>query len=159
MLTPKQDLLARSLLAVTAKTGQFQKDFGVSGAGYVEEHGNILRVRGMSCKNCVLFRGPNSCMVVRGKISDGGLCRLYVIPEAKLALAQPLPAPTACPQPGSAANVQLSAHAPDVVLTSGEGQSSATVIGTATLPPPAADVAPLAAHPPERPSPIPTRRR
>ena len=136
MLTPKQDLLARSILAVTAKTGQFQKDFGVSGVGYVEENGNILRVRGMSCKNCVFFRTPNTCMVVRGKISDGGLCRLYVIPEAKLALAQPLQAPTACPQPSSAANVQLSAHAFDV-------------------PAPAPDPTPLVPEPVSTPAPAP----
>lgn len=154
MLTPKQDLLARSLLAVTAKTGQFQKDFGVSGSGYVEESGNILRVRGMSCKNCVLFRGPNACMVVRGKISDGGLCRLYVIPESKLTLAQPLPAPTACPQPGSAANVQLSAHATDVVPAPTPTISDSALPETAPIESP-----PMAAHPSERPSPIPTRRR
>lgn len=83
-LSARQDLLARSLLAVVAKVGPFSKDPGSEGAGYVPASQNAGARFGFRCEGCVFFRAPKACMVVKGVVDRAGVCRLYVIPQEKL---------------------------------------------------------------------------
>lgn len=82
--TARQDLLIRSLLAITAKLGQFSRDAGSEGAGYVVAQANYGAPIGFKCEHCAFFRAPKSCMIMKGPVERGGVCRLYVIPQAKL---------------------------------------------------------------------------
>lgn len=84
MLPPRYDLLARSLVAITAKTGQFPRDGSVEGADYKPSGMNPRLQEGISCSNCVFFRSPTSCIIVRGKVDSSGICRFYVIPPEKV---------------------------------------------------------------------------
>ena len=84
MLPPRYDLLARSLVALTAKTGQFPRDSSVEGADYKPSGMNPRLPEGISCSNCVFFRAPTSCIIVRGKVDSSGICRFYVIPPEKV---------------------------------------------------------------------------
>lgn len=83
-VTARQDLMIRSLLAITAKLGQFSRDAGSEGAGYVEAAKNTGAPTGFKCENCVFFRAPKGCAIVKGDVERSGVCRLYVIPQDKL---------------------------------------------------------------------------
>lgn len=83
-LSARQDLLVRALLAVTAKMGQFSRDAGSEGAGYVVASANYGAPQGFRCENCAFFRGPKACLVVKGIVDRGGICRFYVIPQDRL---------------------------------------------------------------------------
>lgn len=80
----RQDLLIRSLLAITAKMGPFARDAGSEGAGYVDASLNTGAPKGFKCENCAFFRAPKACAIVRGNIERGGVCRLYVIQQERL---------------------------------------------------------------------------
>ena len=82
--TARQDLLIRSLLAITAKVGQFTRDAGSEGAGYVEAAKNTGAGTGFRCENCAFFRAPKGCVIMRGPVERLGVCRLYVIPQERL---------------------------------------------------------------------------
>ena len=82
--TARQDLMLRSLLAITAKVGQFTRDAGSEGAGYVEASKNTGAPTGFRCENCAFFRGPKACVIMRGPVERSGVCRLYVIPQERL---------------------------------------------------------------------------
>lgn len=83
-LTARQDLMVRSQLAIAAKVGAWAKDAGSEGAAYVSSTVNPNGSAGLKCANCVFFRAPGGCNIVRGTVERGGLCRLYVIPQDKL---------------------------------------------------------------------------
>jgi hypothetical protein len=82
--TARQDLMIRSLLAITAKVGQFTRDAGSEGAGYVDAAKNTGAPTGFRCDNCAFFRAPKGCVIMRGPVERAGVCRLYVIPQDKL---------------------------------------------------------------------------
>lgn len=83
--TARQDLMIRSLLAITAKLGPFSRDAGSEGAGYVAADKNTGAGTGFKCENCAFFRIPKGCSIMSGPVERGGVCRLYVIPQDKLA--------------------------------------------------------------------------
>lgn len=93
--TARQDLLIRSLLAITAKLGQFSRDAGSEGAGYVLAQANYGAPVGFRCENCAFFRAPKSCMIMKGPVERGGVCRLYVVPQDKLVQKPPPQKPPA----------------------------------------------------------------
>ena len=84
MLSAKFDYIARSLQAVTAKLGQFPSDNTVEGAAYVGPAENVNKTKGQMCRNCVFFRAPYACTIVRAKIDQEGLCRFNIIPPDKV---------------------------------------------------------------------------
>ena len=86
MLSAKFDYIARSLQAVTAKLGQFPSDNTVEGAAYVGPAENVNKTKGQMCRNCVFFRAPYACTIVRAKIDQEGLCRFNIIPPEKVAV-------------------------------------------------------------------------
>lgn len=90
--TARQDLLIRSLLAITAKVGQFTRDAGSEGAGYVTASLNYGAPVGFKCENCAFFRAPKSCVIMKGAVERAGVCRLYVIQQDKLKKSPSTPA-------------------------------------------------------------------
>jgi len=82
--TARQDLLIRSLLAITAKLGQFTRDAGSEGAGYVPASANYGAKVGFKCENCAFFRAPKACTIMKGTVERDGVCRLYVIQQERL---------------------------------------------------------------------------
>ena len=76
MLSAKFDYIARSLQAVTAKLGQIPPDNTV----------DVNKTKGQMCRNCVFFRAPYACTIVRAKIDQEGLCRFNIIPPEKVAV-------------------------------------------------------------------------
>ena len=84
MLSAKFDYIARSLQAVTAKLGQIPPDNTVEGAAYVGPAENVNKTKGQMCRNCVFFRAPYACTIVRAKIDQEGLCRFNIIPPDKV---------------------------------------------------------------------------
>lgn len=84
MLSAKFDYIARSLQAVTAKLGQLPPDNTVEGAAYVGPAENALKAKGQMCRNCVFFRAPYACTIVRAKIDQEGICRFNIIPPEKV---------------------------------------------------------------------------
>jgi hypothetical protein len=88
-LTPRQDLMVRSQLAVAAKLGPWAKDAGSEGAAYVSATVNPNGSAGLKCENCLFFRAPAGCNIVKGQIDRGGVCRLYVIPQDKMGPKKP----------------------------------------------------------------------
>ena len=82
--TARQDLMIRSYLAIVAKVGPFTRDAGSEGAGYVEAKANYGAPIGFRCENCAFFRAPKGCMIMRGEVERGGVCRLYVIQQDRL---------------------------------------------------------------------------
>jgi hypothetical protein len=84
MLSAKFDYIARSLQAVTAKLGQIPPDNTVEGASYVGPAENVNKSKGQMCRNCVFFRAPYACTIVRAKIDQEGLCRFNIIPPEKV---------------------------------------------------------------------------
>lgn len=83
--TARQNLMIRAFLAIVAKTGAFAKDAGSEGAGYFPASQNTGAANGFKCENCAFFRTPNKCSIVKGAVERRGVCRLYVIPQERLA--------------------------------------------------------------------------
>ena len=93
--------MVRSFLAIATKIGPWGKDTGSEGAAYVSSSVNPNGSAGLKCENCVFFRAPTACNIVRGQIDRGGICRLYVIPQDKLGPKKPAKteAVSAAPRP------------------------------------------------------------
>lgn len=88
-LSARQNLLARSYLAIVAKLGPWPKDATNEGAYYIESSLNGAKDKGVACKNCVFWKSPNKCAIVRGSIEANAICRLSIIDPERVK-AQPL---------------------------------------------------------------------
>lgn len=60
---------------------------GADGAHYMMD--NPFAESGMACRNCVFFNPEGSCDVVDGQIDENAVCKLWIIPEEKLAEKPP----------------------------------------------------------------------
>jgi hypothetical protein len=85
MYSARQNLLIRSLLAISSKLGQWSRTADSEGAAYVEEALNAAKAGGFACRNCAFWKAPNGCAIVKGPVQPQGLCRFHVIPAARLA--------------------------------------------------------------------------
>ena len=83
-LSSRQNLLARSYLAIAAKLGAWSKDKSNEGAYYIEASLNGAKDKGVVCANCVFWKTPNRCAIVKGGIERDGICKLNVIPAERL---------------------------------------------------------------------------
>jgi hypothetical protein len=82
----RQTSFMQSLLQINQSLGQWDQGFGADGAHYVFQGDNPFKDIGIACHNCVFFRGPASCEIVRGIIQHDGLCSLRIIPEGSITL-------------------------------------------------------------------------
>ena len=55
-------------------------------AHYMGEDDNPFQDQGMNCANCVFFKGGGGCEIVEGQVEAMGLCKLWVIPEDRIAV-------------------------------------------------------------------------
>jgi hypothetical protein len=83
-LSARQNLLARSYLAIAAKLGAWSKDKTNEGAYYIEASLNGAKDKGAVCANCVFWKAPSKCAIVKGTIERDGICKLNVIPDDRL---------------------------------------------------------------------------
>lgn len=79
--------LYEAIEKVAEENGQWPQD-GVDGAHYMAK--SPFANAGMKCVNCVFWNSGGSCDVVQGEIAEGGLCKLWIIPEEKLSMEDPL---------------------------------------------------------------------
>jgi HK97 family phage prohead protease len=63
---------------------------GPDGSHYMKR--SPFQGQGMMCSNCVFFNEGGSCDVVEGQIEEKGLCKLWIIPEEKLSMEDPISA-------------------------------------------------------------------
>jgi hypothetical protein len=75
-------LIAGLPLALAATTGiaAAADDSGGSKAQF--KYVDVSKEKGKNCAGCALFKAPNGCSVVKGKISPKGYCIAYA-PKAK----------------------------------------------------------------------------
>ena len=84
----RQNLMIRSSLLIAQKLGPWDKGIGGDGAHYMSPAQNGFRSAGMVCHNCAFWNAAaQSCAVVAGKVEPEGLCKLWVIDEARLGVS------------------------------------------------------------------------
>jgi len=71
-----------------AQDGEMWPQDGPDGAHYMKK--SPFAGQGMKCANCVFFNSGGSCDVVSGEIEEEGVCKLWIIPEEKLSIEDPL---------------------------------------------------------------------
>jgi hypothetical protein len=76
----RAQVVAYKLIAGTA--GQWERGIDNEGAHYIEKHS--FRDEGIVCANCVFYKGPRACEIVKGEIDPMGICKLWVIPDMYL---------------------------------------------------------------------------
>ena len=85
-LAERQEAHAEVLLDIADEFGKFDKTAGPDGAHYFDAENNPFGDEGLACGNCVFFiEGDDdvgACELVDGDIEAGGLCKMWVIPEA-----------------------------------------------------------------------------
>lgn len=86
-ISERQIAMYENYEAIVEMYGVFDKGIGANGAHYIEAEGNPFAEQGMACGNCV-FYAANACEIVEGDIEAGGLCKLWIIPESALIVAE-----------------------------------------------------------------------
>lgn len=88
-LSPANFALYEAIEQIAVENGPWPQE-GADGAHYMTD--NPFAERGVKCQNCVFWNEGGSCDVVDGEIEPEAVCKLWVIPEEKLA-AKPEPPP------------------------------------------------------------------
>ena len=81
--------LYESLEKIAEENGQWPQG-GPAGAHYMKR--SMFADQGMACMNCVFWNSEGNCDIVEGQIEEKGLCKLWIIPEEKLKIEDPLAA-------------------------------------------------------------------
>lgn len=84
MFNARQNLMIRSSLLISAKLGPWDKGIGADGAHYMSSAQNVFQASGMICRNCAFWREGGGCAIVAGHVEAEGLCKLWVIDEARV---------------------------------------------------------------------------
>ena len=92
-ISARQNLMARAYLAIAAKVGPWEKGNGAEGAAYVPASLNSAKAAGFACHNCVFWKAPKGCAIVKGEIEREAICRLHVISDERLVRAGVRPTP------------------------------------------------------------------
>ena len=64
-----------------AAYGQYSQGIGANGSHYGAQ--SPFTEEGIVCANCVYYTG-GACEIVEGSIAPQGICKFWIIPEAKL---------------------------------------------------------------------------
>ena len=86
-LSERQLVMYENYEAIVDMYGVFDKGIGANGAHYIEAECNPFAGQGMACGNCVFYLA-NACEIVEGNIEPGALCKLWVIPDSALIVAE-----------------------------------------------------------------------
>jgi hypothetical protein len=84
-LSPNNYDLHEAIEKIADENGQWPQA-GVDGAHYIEQ--SPFAAQGIKCANCVFWNPEGNCDVVAGEIKEAGVCKLWIIPEQKLAQAE-----------------------------------------------------------------------
>ena len=87
-LTPHQFAEYEALEDLVEEYGKFDQGTVGNGAHYVAES----PFAELNCSKCLFYAGPRGCEVVSGDIDPGGICKLWIIPEALIATTIEIPA-------------------------------------------------------------------
>lgn len=77
----RQTSMMHALLRIRDSLGLWDQGVGSDGAHYIFQSDNVFKDMGLKCGNCIFYRDPASCDIVRGIIQHNGLCKLNIIPE------------------------------------------------------------------------------
>lgn len=80
-LSPDEQALADSLVAIADRYGKFNEDETGIWAGYDSPKENLVKEIGVKCKNCALYQGDGVCRIIAQKVEEEGKCRFAVIPD------------------------------------------------------------------------------
>ena len=80
-IIPEEQDLADALIAIVEKYGKFNEDDTGVWAGYESAAENENAQYGVTCANCILYEGGDSCKIIAAKVEPGGYCRFAVIPD------------------------------------------------------------------------------
>jgi hypothetical protein len=84
-LSPNNYDLHEAIEKIVEENGQWPQA-GADGAHYMDQ--SPFGEAGIKCANCVFWNPEGNCDVVAGEIKEAGVCKLWIIPEQKLAQAE-----------------------------------------------------------------------
>lgn len=84
-LNARQYELYGQLECTAEQFGAFDWTNGPNGAHYMTSLDNPFAATGLTCANCIFYRGGATCEIVAGHIDPAGLCKFWIIPEHLLA--------------------------------------------------------------------------
>lgn len=96
-VTPRQESLVEEYVSNAEEYGPFDTSTGANGAHYAPADANPFKAEGLICANCELYQPISDtegrCAIVEGPLTDGhiepdAICKLWVIPESKLAASE-----------------------------------------------------------------------
>lgn len=91
-LNARQNALYIAYEAIVEEFDMFDKGTGADGAHYVDA--SPFAEEGLICSNCVFYEGGQGCEIVEGQISPNGICKLWIIKEDLITVAEePMEAP------------------------------------------------------------------
>lgn len=85
LMTTRQIAHYEATEKVVELFGEFTQDSGPDGAHYMPES----PFPDLNCANCVAYMSAaRACEWVEGEVAPGGLCKLWIIPEARMTGAE-----------------------------------------------------------------------
>ena len=87
ILNERQLAMYDTYESIVEMYGVFDKGIGANGAHYMGAESNPFKAEGMACTNCVFYLA-NRCEIVEGDIEADALCKLWIIPESALIVAE-----------------------------------------------------------------------
>lgn len=89
----RQRMMVSSLVEVTHDAGKFDQGVGANGAHYMPAAKNPFAVQGIACEYCFFYQPEGQCAIVEGMVEEYGVCKLWIIPEAVIAMESAPEAP------------------------------------------------------------------
>jgi len=88
ILSERQVVMYDMYESIVEEYGLYEQGIGANGAHYGGGELNPFKAEGIMCGSCVFFM-EGKCEIVEGDIEAEGVCKLWIIPEAALAIEEP----------------------------------------------------------------------
>ena len=88
ILSERQVVMYDVYEGIVEEYGLFNQGIGANGAHYGGGELNPFKAEGIMCGACVFYM-EGKCEIVEGDIEAEGVCKLWIIPEAALVIAEP----------------------------------------------------------------------
>jgi len=88
ILNERQIVMYDMYESIVEEYGLYEQGIGANGAHYGGGELNPFKSEGIMCGSCVFFM-EGLCHIVEGNIEAEGICKLWIIPEAALAIEEP----------------------------------------------------------------------
>ena len=86
LLNDRQKDQAEELANLAVEYGKWDQTSYANGAHYAED--NPFKASGLMCQNCVFFDEAGGCQFVSGVIAPEAICKLWIIPEQTVMMAE-----------------------------------------------------------------------